>query len=78
VQLHAIKKKGEKLARLKPPVYLDPPIVVMHPLRGFLATVDDNEDQEDRLGEGSGSEDEVDRCGASGDEDLMSDDSEGW
>jgi len=36
-QLHAVKKEGEKLARLKPPVYLDPPIVVMHPVPGYRA-----------------------------------------
>ncbi|TNY21107.1 hypothetical protein DMC30DRAFT_395718 [Rhodotorula diobovata] len=31
--LYAVWNRGDKLSRLKPPVYLDPPVVVLHPLK---------------------------------------------
>ncbi|GAA5896508.1 hypothetical protein JCM8208_004218 [Rhodotorula glutinis] len=46
--LYTVKKEGDKLARLKPPIYLDPPVIVMHPIVGYRAPVDD---QQEQLGE---------------------------
>ncbi|GAA5852742.1 hypothetical protein JCM9279_003953 [Rhodotorula babjevae] len=49
--LHAVKKDGEKLARLKPPVYLDPPVIVMHPVPGYRAPAADEDDEQEQLDE---------------------------
>ncbi|GAA5896549.1 hypothetical protein JCM8208_004231 [Rhodotorula glutinis] len=76
--LHAVKKTGEKLARLKPPVYLDPPVVVMHPLRSYRAPAADLDDQQKQTGDALDSEEEIDRDSAAGEEDLMSEDEDSW
>ncbi|KPV74040.1 uncharacterized protein RHOBADRAFT_45337 [Rhodotorula graminis WP1] len=49
--LYAVKKEGQRLARLKPPVYLDPPVVVMNPARNGVAPAASDDDQQEQLDE---------------------------
>ncbi|GAA5852771.1 hypothetical protein JCM9279_003966 [Rhodotorula babjevae] len=76
--LWAVKKEGDKLAHLKTPVYLDPPVIVMHPIQKPRSGCGAGEDGEaEQLGASSESEEGVDRRGASGEEDLTSDEDDG-
>ncbi|GAA5852774.1 hypothetical protein JCM9279_003967 [Rhodotorula babjevae] len=80
--LYAIRSEGDKLSRMKPPVYLDPPIIVMHPRSSPYPANSDTADakRKDNAGVSSASKSKAGFhvFGDSEDDEDMSGDSEDW